>query len=871
MRPIELSMTAFGPYAETELVDFSQFGRSCLFLVTGDTGAGKTSIFDAISFALYGETSGRTRKPKDLRSDFAPRNRETSVSLKFEHEGKIYSVWRTPAYMILKRDGSGERLHNTQAEMECDDGRSWSSAGEVNRAVREVIGLTAEQYAQVVMIAQGEFRRILLAKSNERRDLLTEVFGTEIYRDIEQLLKERNSAARDAVKAARQRYDAACGRVRTDGEDGERMAQLMQSPERADEVIALLAAQIEREAAEHGALEGEIAALRGSTAGLREELARADQQNRGLERLNAAQHRRAELEERTEEVRAMQAELDGAERAEQLRPVMQARGREEEELNRTQAELRLSEEDCARKKAENQRRAALLEDAKAKLPEQEKLAQRAERLLDRLPQFNEARDAAESADRAKQAAKVAMKASDGAGEEYQRLHRLYLMDQAGILADELREGEPCRVCGSRMHPNPAAHIADAPDKAAVDAAAKRRDRTAKATEEAVARSARARERLAAILQGLGEEGVENLAQREADCRRELEDCRAGAKRIQAEHEVADRAAKLAESGYSAALARREALNAALAQRSAAAVEARGTWLNGLGDLGFGDEESWQSALRSDVQRRKLRKAIEDWRGEVREIEGTLRDLQEMWSGKEPIDTQALREKLAAQEARIVDLDARERALMNRCEQNRGALSALRDCEAHIRRAQEDFGNVNVLYQTVTGQLSGPDKNKLPFENYILQYYFARVIAAANRRLERMSDGRYLLRGKIESTGNVKSGLGLRVLDANTNLEREVSSLSGGETFVASLSLALGFADVVQAESGSVRVDAMFIDEGFGSLDEDTLRRALNTLENLTGGDRMVGIISHVAELRDYIEPKIVVEKAMRGSHVRVQP
>ena len=177
--------------------------------------------------------------------------------------------------------------------------------------------------------------------------------------------------------------------------------------------------------------------------------------------------------------------------------------------------------------------------------------------------------------------------------------------------------------------------------------------------------------------------------------------------------------------------------------------------------------------------------------------------------------------------------------------------------------------MNLLYQTAAGQLGGA--NKLPFENYILQYYFSRVIAAANLRLERMSDGRYLLRGKIESVGNTKSGLGLRVLDANTNQEREVSSLSGGETFVASLSLALGFADVVQAESGSVRVDAMFIDEGFGSLDEDTLRRALTTLENLTGGDRLVGVISHVAELRDHIEPRIAVEKTMRGSRVRVQP
>ena len=195
MRPIELKMCAFGPYAGAETVDFSQFGTGCLFLVTGDTGAGKTSIFDAISFALYGEASGRTRETKGFHSDFAPRSAETVVELKFEHENRIYTARRSPAYLVPKRDGSGERLHPAWAELERDDGRSWSSVREVNQAVRDILGLTAEQYAQVVMIAQGEFQRILLAGSDERRALLSKLFGTEIYRDIEQQLKERNREA----------------------------------------------------------------------------------------------------------------------------------------------------------------------------------------------------------------------------------------------------------------------------------------------------------------------------------------------------------------------------------------------------------------------------------------------------------------------------------------------------------------------------------------------------------------------------------------------------------------------------------------------------------------------------------------------------
>ena len=868
MRPIELKMCAFGPYAGAEMVDFSQFGTGCLFLVTGDTGAGKTSIFDAISFALYGEASGRTRETKGFHSDFAPRSMETVVELKFEHENRIYTARRSPAYLVPKRDGSGERLHPAWAELERDDGRSWSSVREVNQAVRDILGLTAEQYAQVVMIAQGEFQRILLAGSDERRALLSKLFGTEIYRDIEQRLKERNREALAEVNAARQQFSAACSRVLPE-EGGDGLLEVrMQSPERADEVIGLLTAQIAREAEAHAAAEAEMAKLNASAGALREELARSDAQNAGVLRLREVAQRRRTAMERQMEIGRMQAELDDAERAEPLRAVEERLRRELAERTRLEGELQAAQLKCAQTEKNRTHASEALAAAEKRLPEREKLNLRAEQLNALLPKFRQARDAASLAERTKAAAARAIAEMRRAEEHYQRLHALYLMDQAGILADGLRAGEACPVCGSTEHPHPAAHIEHAPDKAAVDSAAERQSASARSAEAASAASASAQEKLAAILEALGGDAPENLAQREQDLRRECEDCRAEAERIRSEHAAADAAAKKAEREHSAADAHLDALNSALQQRSASAEEAGNLFKNGLGDSGFGDEQSWRAALRTDAQRRMLRKEIEDWRSECQALAAQQADLQQMWGDKQSVDVGALQSVLSEQEQRIAALDAREHALLNRCEQNRAALAAIRSCAKRLNRAQEDYGNVNVLYQTAAGQLGGA--NKLPFENYILQYYFSRVIAAANLRLERMSDGRYLLRGKIEGAGNAKSGLGLRVLDANTNQEREVSSLSGGETFVASLSLALGFADVVQAESGSVRVDAMFIDEGFGSLDEDTLRRALTTLENLTGGDRLVGVISHVAELRDYIEPRIAVEKTMRGSRVRVQ-
>ncbi|MBQ8507685.1 MAG: SMC family ATPase [Clostridia bacterium] len=864
MRPVELEMTAFGPYAGTERVDFSIFGRSCLFLVTGDTGAGKTSIFDAISFALYGEASGRTREAKGFHGDFAPRNQESSVTLKFEHEGKNYTVWRTPAYMVPKRDGSGERLHPARAEMECDDGRSWGSVTEVNRAVQEIIGLSAEQYSQVVMIAQGEFQRILLSKSEERRVLLSRLFGTEIYQEIQKQLKTMNSEAMAEVSAARQDYAAACTRVQG---ASERLRELMGSPERADEACALLEAQISGETAQHEALEAEIAQLRRKNTALREQLAQAQQQNAGLKQLAGAENARKELQARRDEIARQSAELEAAERAEKLRGLENMLCREEQELRHAINDAQAGEAALAASEAQKRSAEEQLKIVEPRLERREELNLRMEQLRLMLPGFKAAKKAIAEADLAKKAASEAISAQQSAEAEYARLHELYLMDQAGILADELIEGRPCRVCGSMHHPSPAGHIENAPDRRQVDAAAKLRDEASRRAEQLSSESGKARERADALLKQLDCAAGE-LEDREAACIAEGRACRREADEIKAAYDAASAAAQAAGAKHSADLARRDAAQANLAKRRETEQAARDAWLNGLGDGGFSSGEAWRAMLRSDRQRAALRSEIEGWRSGMQAIEGQIAVLTQQWGGRELVDTDALIAEDAAQATCIREKDAAEHSLLARCEQNRNALKVMKKCVKALAAAQERFGEINILYQTASGQLGGV--NKLPFENYILQYYYRRVIAAANRRLERMSDGRYLLRSKVESVGNAKSGLGLRVLDGNTNREREVSSLSGGEAFIASLALALGFADVVQAESGSVRVDAVFIDEGFGSLDEDTLRRALNTLEHLTGGDRLVGIISHVSELRDYIEPKIYVEKTSRGSRVNVQ-
>ena len=862
MRPIKLEMTAFGPYAGTEIIDFAAFGERCLFLVTGDTGAGKTAIFDAISFALYGESSGGVRETKGFHSDFAARDQACCVTLEFAHGNQTYTVRRSPSHMAPKR-GGGERLRPATAELTCGDGRSWSSPREVDRAIPEILGLTGEQYAQVVMIAQGEFRKILLAKSEERRALLSRVFGTELYREIEKQLRIHSAEAKAALDRACARHASALSRVHWAGEAANG------SPERAGEAVERLAKQVAEEEERHAALSQEVEAARESSAALREQLVRAQSQNQGVERLHAAREHRTVLAARAGEIEALERALDAAERAERLRPDEALYRRESGARAQAESAAAACEAEAARSAQERELAAQLRRTAEARLPRREELMRRVEQMSQMLPRFREAGLARREAEQAAANASATIERQSAAEAEYAELHRLYLLDQAGILADALRPGEPCPVCGSTAHPSPAAHIHGAPDKQRVDAAARARDRAAEAAKRAAGESGAAREKCAALLAALDVANEGDLDARERACRAECEAARAEAAEIQSAWNAADAAARLAGDAHSAAVAR---CDAALARRSEAQTSeaaARDAFLNGLGDQGFGSEEAYRAALRTPAERADMRRGIDRWRTDVQSAEAQIGELAGMWDGRDRIDTDELARQIEAASSACKEADASERALQARLEANRAALNELRDCAKELASAIEVAGNAEILSQTAAGLLAG--SNRLPFESYILRYYFQRVIAAANRRLEGMSDGRYRLRSRQSGAGSARGGLDLMVLDLFTDREREVSSLSGGESFIASLALALGFADVVQAESGGARVDAVFIDEGFGSLDEDTLRRAIRTLEDLTGGDRLVGVISHVAELRDRIGPKIIVEKTARGSRVRLQP
>lgn len=869
MRPIRLEMSAFGPYAGVETVDFTLLGENGLFLIAGDTGAGKTTLFDAINFALYGVASGgaKRRTGKSFRSDFSSPQDDTWVSFTFLSGGKRYTIRRSPEYMKPGRRSA----RPAEAEMYCeDDGRSWSKIESVREAVEELLGLNAAQFSQVAMIAQGDFLSILRADSTTRADVFRRIFDTQLYEEIGKILKERRGEAENACKTAESAYQTQAEQIQYDGECQEPVGELAASSGHAERLLEVLRKLIASDEAAYAISvkkkERTEAALSEANAALNG----AETRNQGIRSLACRREECAALTARQPQMRALKERLELARRAQQVRRLEEASKREQARL--MQAQSRMTEQEKALAAADAEREAAA--DTMAEVQKQsgrmEEWQQKRQRLGEAIPLFEKYRLLEDEIGEQKRKFEEALRRKQTAGEEYARLSELYLADQAGILADTLLVGRPCPVCGSMEHPHPAAHIEKAPTKAQTDEAAKRREQTEGAARRASEACATTRQKLENVKEQLtrvigGQEPTEAL---EIKCRRMYEQFGQKLDSIKRAIEEAQQRFNKAESDYRAkeALLSRSREDAA-AQRMAS-EEARDTYVNALGDHGFADEAAYHAAAMEDQELALQTSELGRYESALAAAEAAVRSLSELWDGLETLDEEAMRERVRTLKEEAAENAAVERAIGLRLTANERVLPQLERTIQNLRSSMERLDVLDDLYRTVSGNVAGT--NRLPFENYILQYYFRRVILEANRRLEHMSDGRFSLCQKQEERGNSKSGLTLDVLDRHTGRVRDVGTLSGGESFLASLSLALGFADVVQARRGGVRLDTLFIDEGFGTLDDESLRRALDVLEELAGGNRLVGVISHVAALKDCVSKKIqVFAKQPKGSGVRV--
>lgn len=1089
MRPLKLTVSAFGPYAGRVVMDLEQLGQQGLYLITGDTGAGKTTIFDAITYALYGEPSGDNRDPSMFRSKYARPETPTEVELVFSYGGKTYTVRRNPEYERLAKKGGGTTIQKADAELTLPDGRLVTKAREVNREIIGIIGLSRSQFSQIAMIAQGDFLKLLLADTRSRQEIFREIFKTRYYMVFQERMKsESGKLQRDceAARASVQQYiggivcqeddlskpqleKAQAGELpfqetvelveqliaQDRAEEAEQQKTLDRLTEELKETAALLSkaeeAQKTREKLAQARREREellprVEAAQKTLEAEQEKAPRQEQLNRELGALEAELPRYQELRESEASLAALAERITELEEKKQqqaeeqqakaqalhiwkqelgaLAPVETERERLEREKSQTEGRRTALEsletqvgqwQECLKKIQAGQSRRQALGEQKAALvvellekqgrlqadretfqatqslpEEQQGLLHRQEKAREKKSALSALMTALEECAGKQTALKdmqevyaQARERSEQMEDDYRRKNRAFLDEQAGLLAQSLTEGQPCPVCGALHHPAPAQLSGNAPTEAELEAAKEAWETAQQAAQEKSLAAGKQRaaleERQRQLLRNMAEyveaPTLDAAQQQLTACQLEVEqelaqlheallDLEAQlTHRAKLEQEIGKQEEVLAELtrrqeqlqedmtqaevAQSALGGQREQLeetlrrdmgahldSCALEEAPAAIAQALAKTRDELAQLA-----QQEQLLQGKVQRKqeldrqipleeqalraleesaaKLREELAGTQSRREEMAGQIQTLRDRLSfpnldaARQKLDAlraerqglvQALleaRETAAARQGELTAADAaigelqallertrevdaealqlrsqeltRQRAEASEAQKavharlvaNETALRNMQERAADLEQLEQRYTWMRTLSNTVNGNLTG--KEKIALETYIQMTFFDRILKRANLRLLVMSGGQYELKRRREAENNrSQSGLELDVIDHYNGSERSVKTLSGGESFKASLSLALGLSDEVQSAAGGIRLDTMFVDEGFGSLDEESLAQALRALTGLTEGSRLVGIISHVAELKEKIDKQIVVTKEKTG-------
>lgn len=878
MKPIQLVLSAFGPYVERTVIDFSALGEEGLFLIAGDTGAGKTTIFDAISFALYGEASGgkEKRKSKSFHSDYVSDQTETYVELTFRHRGETWWIRRNLEYQRpakKKKDGMETTTRQAaDAQMRNEDtGEEILRMDDVNRRVRELLGLTQDQFTQTVMIAQGDFLKILTASSDERKKLFRDLFHTNLYVDLQSRLQEKNRACADEQKALEQVILSAEGKIDPEAEFAEREILLSYCGQiqHTDALCALLARLIEQEKAEQEQARAQKKEAADQIGALIAAVTEGERVNRDFADWESKKARLAALTAGQGEIDAQRAALAAARRAQQLETdeALMRRTRRDMDAQRaalSEAQAALEQAEKALPEAETR-----MKEAESRGGEIHALLAQAKQMEDCLPVLGEVERLKAALDTQKRELQRLTADSSRAQAAYTAAQNSYYLSQAGLLARELKAGQPCPVCGSTAHPCPAQITPETVTRQALEQAAKRRETAEKAQSDAATRLAANRaaldereDRLRALKIGADETRqrlaarIDAAHQAAADRQREIDAARSA-------YQALDKRKTAAQSAVDATQKQLAALEKDLRAQTEAFEQKRAAH-------GFEDEASYRLAKRTNAEIERLDREIRNYDEQKRTLAAQTHELKDKLSGRQRTDLAALQNRRAAALDRQAKAENAEKAMVRKLTLHESADREIRQANAAIQKKRGKWQIIQELYTCCAGIAAGNPRAKLTFEAYVQQYYFRFVVAAANKRLTRLTDGMFTLRVMREAANRVsQSGLDLEVLDRSTGQARDVSTLSGGESFLASLALALGLSDAVQSQSGQIRMDAMFIDEGFGSLDENALRSSIDVLLELADGKRLIGIISHVQELEERIDKQIVVTKTPNGSTVRM--
>ncbi|WP_368292826.1 AAA family ATPase [Dehalobacter sp. TBBPA1] len=1045
MKPLKVVMSAFCPYAGRTELDLAAFGGQGLFLITGDTGAGKTTIFDAIAFALFGEVSGCTRTVDTLRSDFAEPNAKTYVEFTFLHKDKMYSITRNPRYERPKKSGDGVTTENSDATLQLPDGDIITGYRDVTVEIVELLGINYRQFKQIAMIAQGEFLQLLLADSKERGDIFRRVFNTDLYQTAQRLLKDSERESKKRCESIEQSiFQYISGIACPESEQGQILSAKIGTAtiHTAEDILSELQALITVDTTLRDSLKQQVDKLDKDLASQIAIIMQAQYINQAFYDLKIVQEKRNALIERQGEHNVQKKMLQDAEKALYIVSRLEAAFLREQEAEQklTQSIMALDIEIQAQiKDLETVQTAYQAE--KEKEPEREKLASAIDRLTKMLPQYEASEllerelekltekqsavcaalgelqqqkadfleqknnlnqelerlaDIEAKAAVCEQEAKQLQATQSGLLDLQDSLSRLsklqsesarlqqqftsaqgafqivntvymeketaFFREQAGLLAASLEDGNPCPVCGSTVHPNKATLGADAPIEAELNELKQKSDLARQNMQEAseqsaaklaevklareqlvhaagayfpdvdksimqeqlatliesalaesrqkkkenddqylqlkkqVSRKNQSKEQLASLEGSLktNEEATTQNEQQKNNIISDIASKTGELKVLKSSLEYADRqqavasieewtgnlnslkeAFRQAEEAYHALQNKLEGNQTLLCdqrERLSNTIQTKqqalAAYTKKLSECDFPNEEAYHSALKTESEISELKHSIDQYQNEVQAVEQDLRRLFKETENKQKQDMEQLEAAKQKLEQEKRKADESIRTLIARLGTNEPIAKALSRAISDAAIYQQEYLLLSNLSKTANGELGG--KQKLAFEQYVQASYFNQILIEANKRLKIMTNSRFeLLRREDAADLRAQTGLEIDVLDHYTGRIRSVKSLSGGESFKASLSLALGLSDVIQSYAGGVEIDTLFIDEGFGALDTESLEQAMQTLIGLAAGNRLVGIISHVSELKERIDRQVVIMKSNRGSSINL--
>lgn len=922
MRPLKLVMTGFESYKDRTEINFEELGSKGLYLITGDTGAGKTSIFDAITFALYGEPSGGDRRPEMLRSHFADEKTPTFVELDFEANGKKYHIKRNPDYERKVLRGEGITVEAANAELSFpDDGQGREpvcGVSKVNAEIENILNLKKEQFSSIAMIAQGRFQELLLSKKDKKQELFRELFHTEKYERLQLQIKSDKSQADKTFADLKLRLEEALARIEVNEKDenAAEIEQLKKSAYIKEADIALLQAFAEKDQKLLEEILKDINDVEKNLEKTNAELQRGEARQKLEEQCKAAKNSKNQKElNRKALEEAMQAAEKEAEKVPELekeQTLLEASLKDYQEiaeaekvLNNLSKEIfKAEEEQEAYEAHKNQLEENLKKDKNelAKLKNAgekigslkavlEKISEEKNALEDIEAQLKDLADDIEALNEAQNKAKLAIDKADELQNDYAEKLRLFNLEQAGILAETLKEGEPCPVCGSTAHPKLASKSSEAPTQVELENAQKNAASAAKTSTDL---SVKAAEKNKTVEKGKEQINKElkkyfealtledqNIAEWLKE-RKQLLENDANKTNNQLKKEDAD---KKRRDEIENAVPKQELeikkITDVMGQLSAKISEDKGKFEEGQknletkkSDLKYSTLEDAQNKnenlkkqilqLKNNVEAAKNAKLECD--NSIAQLKGQIDGFEKQLKDSEPVDMEKIlqdKNKLTAQKLAL----GQQRDWINkRSAVNQESIKTIEALRPEIEKAKKRYDMISALSDVAAGSNRGKG-GKPSLETYVQMQCLDQINRRANLRLKKMTENKYELRRRFEEDGS-ELGLDLNVKDFYTGRERGVQTLSGGEQFQASLSLALGLADEIQDNAGGIKLDAMFIDEGFGTLDSETLNKAMRALEDLSQGEKLIGIISHVEELETRIPKKICVKKDETGvSHV----